>query len=256
VPARTRTQAQWLPGWLLERPGVARILAGRPLAGPRADDAVRVAGEVVAGGQPVALEHLPAPEDDATAEFTGLLGRVHAAGLAPLCEVTLAVDRLGVPAAEACARSATVAGIGVVLAGPADLVRGLPGTGVVVSAGDPDAEARCRELASGRVRLVQGHGAGADLAFVRCLNVLMAADGYPEVAATDLRLIAIAGERAAWNGRAPDSWEHVMPYGVRTDEQHRLMAAGYTVRVAVASGPGAVLDGRLSALSQRFGARP
>jgi proline dehydrogenase len=135
-------------------------------------------------------------------------------------------------------------------------VRGLPGTGVVVAAGDPDAEARCRELASGRVRLVQGHGAGADLAFVRCLNVLMAADGYPEVAATDLRLIAIAGERAAWNGRAPDSWEHVMPYGVRTDEQHRLMAAGYTVRVAVASGPGAVLDGRLSALSQRFGARP
>ena len=67
----------------------------------------------------------------------------------------------------------------------------------------------------------------------------MAGDGHPEIAAADRRLIAIAGERAAWNGRTPDSWEHVMPYGVRTDEQHRLVAGGYTVRVAVPSGGGA-----------------
>ena len=64
----------------------------------------------------------------------------------------------------------------------------------------------------------------AALAFVRCLNVLMAASGHPEIATTDHRLIAIAGERAAWNGRTPDSWEHVMPYGVRTTEQRRLAA--------------------------------
>jgi proline dehydrogenase len=83
----------------------------------------------------------------------------------------------------------------------------------------------------------------------------MAADGYPEVAATDPRLIAIAGERAAWNGRAPDSWEHVMPYGIRTDEQRRLTAAGYTVRVAVASGHAPVLDGGLPAVLRRLGAR-
>jgi proline dehydrogenase len=67
----------------------------------------------------------------------------------------------------------------------------------------------------------------------------MAADGHPQIAASDKRLIAIAGERAAWNGRTPDSWEHVMPYGVLTDEQHRLVAGGYVVRVAVPSGSGA-----------------
>jgi proline dehydrogenase len=67
----------------------------------------------------------------------------------------------------------------------------------------------------------------------------MAGDGHPEIAASDKRLIAITGERAAWNGRTPDSWEHVMPYGVLTDEQHRLVAGGYVVRVAVPSGSGA-----------------
>jgi proline dehydrogenase len=109
----------------------------------------------------------------------------------------------------------------------------------VVRAGETGAEQRCRDLASGHVRLVSGRGADADLAFVRCLNVLMAEGGRPAVATSDLTLIAIAGERAAWNGRTPDSWEHVMPYGVRTAEQHRLVAAGLTVRVAVPSGPGA-----------------
>jgi proline dehydrogenase len=88
------------------------------------------------------------------------------------------------------------------------------------------------------VRLVDGRGPGADLAFVRCLNVLMAGPGTPGVATTDPRLIAIAGERAAWYERTPESWEHVMPRGVRTDEQQRLAAAGYRVRVTVPSGPG------------------
>jgi proline dehydrogenase len=67
----------------------------------------------------------------------------------------------------------------------------------------------------------------------------MAASGRPAVATDDPRLVAIAGERAAWNDRSPDSWEHVMTYGVRTEQQHRLVAAGYSVRVAVPSGPGA-----------------
>ncbi|MGZ4570219.1 MAG: proline dehydrogenase, partial [Blastococcus sp.] len=93
-----------------------------------------------------------------------------------------------------------------------------------------------RAHAGARVRLTEGRGAAADLAFVRCLNVLMSGSGRPSIAATDPRLIAITGERAAWNGRTPDSWEHVMPFRVRTEEQQRLAAAGYTVRVAVRSG--------------------
>jgi proline dehydrogenase len=124
---------------------------------------------------------------------------------------------------------------------------------VVVSAREPDAELRCLALAAGAVRLTDGGGAAARLAFVRCLNVLLAAPGRPGVATSDPRLIAITGERAAWTGRAPESWEHVMPYGVRTDEQQRLVAGGHRVRVAVPSGSGAlghvarrVADGLLS----------
>jgi hypothetical protein len=35
----------------------------------------------------------------------------------------------------------------------------------------------------------------------------------------------VAGERAAWYARPPESWEHVMPYGVRPTDQQRLVAA-------------------------------
>ena len=67
----------------------------------------------------------------------------------------------------------------------------------------------------------------------------MAISRGPETATADPRLVAITGERAAWNDRTPDSWEHVMPYGVRIHDQRRLLAAGYRVRVAVRTGRGA-----------------
>jgi hypothetical protein len=57
--------------------------------------------------------------------------------------------------------------------------------------------------------------------------------GEPAVAAVDPRPIAITGERGARNGRAPDSWEHVMPWGAPTEEQRRLLAAGHAVRLQV-----------------------
>jgi proline dehydrogenase len=224
---------------LLERPLLGRVLtgllAGRVVAGPDLDDALRVAGELVARGLRVALEHEPGPDGDATAELAELIDRVHAAGLADHCEITLPARRLGPDATERLVSRAGDVGLLAMVDGGTDV----PGAGVVVPAGSPGAEARCRELSGGRVRLVQGRGAAAGLAFVRSLNVLMAADGRPEIAATDPRLIAIAGERAAWNGRTPDSWEHVMPYGISTDEQHRLLATGAVVRVALPSGPGA-----------------
>jgi proline dehydrogenase len=78
----------------------------------------------------------------------------------------------------------------------------------------------------------------------------MSGAGRPGVASTDPRLIAIAGERAAWNDRTAESWEHVMPYGVRSDEQRRLVAAGYRVRVTVPSGTGA-----LGLVARRLGGR-
>ena len=48
---------------------------------------------------------------------------------------------------------------------------------------------------------------------------------------------AAGGERAAWDERAPDSWEYVMPWQVRNEQQRRLVADGYRVRVALRSGP-------------------
>jgi proline dehydrogenase len=212
------------------------LLSGRLIAGPRIEDAVRVAGELVSDGRRVALEHTPGPEDDAAAEFGALIGEIHAAGLAADCELTLPAEHLGL------ATAAASAGLAVATTGD------VSGATVIVHAGESGAERRCRALASDRVRLVEGRG--ADLAFVRCLNVLMAGDGHPEIAAADRRLIAIAGERAAWNGRTPDSWEHVMPFSVLTDEQHRLVAGGWTVRVAVPSGRGAA-----ALVARRLGGR-
>lgn len=228
------------------RPELRRLLgrsaAARYVAGPAVHDAVRVARELVASGRSVALEHTPDPADD-EGEPAALIGAVAAAGLAGACDLTLPVDRLGAARVRRLAAAAAEAGLGVVLAGPADdvapLTAELSGAAVVVPAGGPAAEERCRALAGRRVRLAGARGAAADLAFVRCLNVLMAGPGTPGVATTDPRLIAIAGERAAWNDRPSESWEHVMPCGVRTDEQRRLVAAGYRVRVTVPSGTGA-----------------
>jgi proline dehydrogenase len=72
---------------------------------------------------------------------------------------------------------------------------------------------------------------------VRCLNLVLAAEGHAGVAVSDPRLIAIAGERAAWNGRASDSWELVMPYGELVAERRRLVAAGTAVRVGIGGRP-------------------
>jgi proline dehydrogenase len=233
---------------------LGRSLPARFVAGPGVDDALRVAGELIATGRRVSLDHAAADPGDDEAELTALLGRLRAAGRSGDCDVVLAVGRLGAGRTRAVAAAARSAGVGVVLEGPAEdvasLAGELPGATVVVGAREPDAEARCRALAGGTVRLTDGGGTAARLAFVRCLNVLMAAPGRPGIATTDPRLIAITGERAAWNDRVPESWEHVMPYGVRTDEQQRLMAAGHPVRVAVPSGAGA-----LGVVARRLGVR-
>jgi proline dehydrogenase len=190
---------------------------------PSTDDPVAVARELVADGCALALE-------DSRDDVPELLA---AAGLAGHCELTLDVDRLGPSLVRHLAAGS---GMSVAVAGRAapvdELADDLPDVRVVVRAEEPLAEARCRAFADRRVRLVAGRRS-ADLAFARCLNVLMAGDGHAGIAASRPPLIAIAGERAAWNGRTSDSWEHVVPYGVRTEEQQRLVAGGYAVRVAL-----------------------
>ncbi|MFW3171866.1 hypothetical protein [Geodermatophilus sp. CPCC 206100] len=238
---------------------VRRLLGRRPAAlagtGSRVDDAVRAAAGLAADGHLVAIEHRPAATAaDPAGELRELAERVAAAGLAGACELTVPVDRVGL-AALPVARAALDAGLSVALDGePAlvdDVAARVPGAAVVVAAGRPGAEARCLRWAGGRVRLTGRRGAATDLAFVRCLHVLMAGPGHPAVGTTDPRLVAIAGERAAWNERAPDSWEYVMPHRVRSELQRRLVAGGYRVRVTVPSG-----DAGPAAALRRLAGRP
>jgi proline dehydrogenase len=224
-------------------PPVRRLLDALSGVGPRVADPVRAAADATTAGCAVALEHTPAADD--AAELRDLVARVAGAGLAGACELTVPVDRLGAAAAGVVG-AAVDAGLGVALDGAPAAVDALAAAGgpvtVVVRAADAGAEDRCRALAGGRVRLTGAHRAGrrgvaADLAFVRCLDVLMSGAGRPGVGTTDPRLVAIAGERAAWNERAPDSWEYVMPWQVRSEQQRRLVAGGYRVRVVLRSGP-------------------
>src|SRR3954470_14757638 len=119
-----------------------------------------------------------------------------------------------------------------------------PDTGAVLQAYLRRTEADCKELAyaGSRVRLCKGAYAepetvafqsrlDVDRSFVRCLNILMGGAGRPLVATHDPRLVAIAEDRAKWFDRPADSFEFQLLYGVRPDEQRRLAADGYPVRV-------------------------
>jgi proline dehydrogenase len=122
-----------------------------------------------------------------------------------------------------------------------------PETAAVLQAYLRRTETDCRELAyaGSRVRLCKGayneppsvafqRRQEVDRSYVRCLNALLAGDGYPMFATHDPTLIAIAQERAQAHGAG--EFEFQMLFGIRPDEQRRLAAAGHTVRVYVPYG--------------------
>jgi proline dehydrogenase len=126
----------------------------------------------------------------------------------------------------------------------ADLRRDHPATGAVLQAMLHRTEGDAKALATegSRVRLVKGAYAepaavahqgkrAVDAAYVRCLEILMAGAGYPMVGSHDPRMIEHARRLARENGRRPDSWEIQMLHGIRPDEQLRLLANGFQVRV-------------------------
>ena len=124
-----------------------------------------------------------------------------------------------------------------------------PDLGCVVQACLRRAEDDCRSLAAYgiRVRLCKGaynepeHVAftarrDIDRSYARCLKVLMNGPGYPMLATHDPRLIEIAASLARLTGRASDSFEYQMLYGIRPGEQRRLANTGARVRVYVPYG--------------------
>jgi proline dehydrogenase len=119
-----------------------------------------------------------------------------------------------------------------------------PSTGAVLQAYLHRTEADCRDLAhaGSRVRLCKGaykepesvafqDKHEVDLAYVRCLKILMAGEGYPMIASHDPRLVEIAGALAVQNRREQGTYEYQMLYGIRPDEQRRLAANGERMRV-------------------------
>ncbi|MFC5907270.1 proline dehydrogenase family protein [Streptacidiphilus monticola] len=125
-----------------------------------------------------------------------------------------------------------------------ELRRDYPWLGVVLQAYLHRTEADCAEFAAAgsRVRLCKGaykepesvafqKKSEVDKAYIRCLKVLMAGEGYPMVASHDPRIIRIAGQLAQWNGRKSDSFEYQMLYGIRPEEQQRLVDEGATMRI-------------------------
>jgi proline dehydrogenase len=125
-----------------------------------------------------------------------------------------------------------------------ELRKDFPETGAVLQAYLHRTEADCRDLAyeGSRVRLCKGAYKEPESvayqdktevarAYVRCMKILMAGQGYPMLATHDPRLVDIAGALATRFERTQGSYEFQMLYGIRPDEQQRLAEAGEKVRV-------------------------
>ena len=131
----------------------------------------------------------------------------------------------------------------------AELRRDHPGTGAVLQAmlHRTEDDARALATAGSRVRLVKGayreppsaavqDRRSVDAAYARCLGILMRGEGYPMVGSHDPAMVDLAQRLAAEYGRAADSWEVQMLYGIRTSEQRRLASEGCRVRAYVPYG--------------------
>jgi proline dehydrogenase len=223
----------------------------------------------------VSLDHLGEDTTEVAQAVTArdayvqLLSGLAAAGLTPAAEVSLKLsavgqrldERMALDHARAVCQAAANAGTTVTLDMEdhtttdstldvlAELRKDFPDTGVAVQAYLRRTEADCKDLAvaGSRVRLCKGAYAepesvayqaplDVDRSYVRCLNTLLAGEGYPMFATHDPRLIAIAEERSKWYERSPQTFEFQLLYGIRPDEQRRLAAEGYTVRVYVPYG--------------------
>lgn len=130
-----------------------------------------------------------------------------------------------------------------------ELRQDFPDTGAVLQAYLHRTAGDCRDLATtgSRIRLCKGAYAepesvawqdrhDIDLSYVRCAKILLAGTGYPMFATHDSRLISIVEALTRRHGRERDTYEFQMLYGVRRDEQQRLLAAGETVRIYVPYG--------------------
>ena len=209
---------------------------------------------------------------EATRAYLELLNRLADAGLADIAEVSIKLSAVGqflgadgerIATENARSICAAAGEIGTTVTidmedhtttdSTLSVVRALradfPWLGTVLQAYLRRTESDCRDLAypGSRIRLCKGayaepesvaytDPAEIDKAYVRCLRILMAGDGYPMVATHDPRLVEIALRLADRQQRSKDSFELQMLYGIRPAEQARLAALGHTMRVYVPYG--------------------
>ncbi|WP_026932009.1 proline dehydrogenase family protein [Glycomyces tenuis] len=254
---------------------VSRSLVRRYVAGETTADAVAAARSLAADGLLATLDHLgedTVVADQARAtrdEYLRLLEALEAEGLSKTTEVSVKLSAVGQRvdaelaydmANEICtaaAGSGTTVTIDMedhtVTDSTLEIVSRLredfPSTGAVLQAYLRRTEDDCKSLAGAgsRIRLCKGaykepesvayqRRLDVDRSYVRCVNALMAGDGYPMLATHDPRLVEIAIDRSRWFDREPDSFEFQMLFGIRTAEQLRLAAEGYRMRVYVPYG--------------------
>ncbi|MCT2585679.1 proline dehydrogenase family protein [Actinophytocola gossypii] len=254
---------------------VSRDVVRRFVAGETTADAVGATRGLVDAGLTVTLDYLGEDTtDEGLAEqtvhaYVELLDALHEHGLADRAEVSVKLSAVGqllderlaaenaariCAAAQRCGTTVTLdmedhTTTDSTLRVLAELRGTYPWVGAVLQSYLHRTVDDCARLAGpgSRVRLCKGAYAEpaevayqdtheVDLSYVRCLNALLAGDGYPMFATHDPRLVPIVGARAEFHGRKPGSFEFQMLYGIRPDEQRRLAGLGHTVRVYVPYG--------------------
>ncbi len=252
---------------------LTRKVVDRFVAGETTHDAVAAVRRLTAAGLSATVDHLGEETRDsaqaaATAKaYVALMDALREAGLRAEASVKLSAvgqaidEKMALEHAREICAAAHAAGSMVTLDmedhttvdSTLEVLRALredfPATGVAIQAYLHRTPGDLRDLAveGSRVRLVKGayrepasvaHQSRTDVdrAYVRCLRILMAGKGYPMVATHDDRIISITELLADRFGRTFGDYEYQMLYGIRTDRQEELAAAGHTVRVYVPYG--------------------
>lgn len=254
---------------------VTRDVVRRFVAGETIDDALRVTRALSGDGLQVSLDHLGEDTlDTGTARaavdaYRSLAQRLSDEGLAAGAEMSVKLSAVGQALDESLAldnarlicEAARAAGSSVTIDMEdhtttdstlriVDLVRrDFPSTGAVLQASLHRTEEDCRTLGmpGSRVRLCKGaYQEPASLAwqrpddiraaYVRCLGTLITGRALPMAATHDPQLVEATGRLVSEIAGPGFKHEYQMLYGIRPDEQHRLVAAGETVRVYVPFG--------------------
>jgi proline dehydrogenase len=260
---------------LVAKAPLSRDVVKRFVAGEITAEAIEVTRTLVASGVSVTLDYLGEDTTDASLaeqtvqSYLSLLDELHKQGLSANAEVSVKLSAVGQAldetlaldnASRICAaaeQSGTTVTLDMedhtttdsTLRVLAELRRTWPWVGAVLQAYLHRTQDDCAHLTGqgSRVRLCKGAyaepdsvafdaGHEVDLSYVRCVNTLLAGDGYPMFATHDPRLIRVIAERAKWFDRKPGTFEYQMLYGIRPDEQLRLAREGHTVRAYVPYG--------------------